>query len=158
MGANARVGSILLRSVHIEAPPDARYRVGDDARVWFTALNQGTYPDVLRSLTSPYARTGQVRWDDDCDGTATVVPALVLRPAKPNLAQSPPGVPPFDAYHARLVGLNRAVLAGTTIPVTFTFDDAGSVTVDALVQPGNVVRPEPSNRCHGGASATPSAA
>ncbi|WP_199516634.1 copper chaperone PCu(A)C [Nucisporomicrobium flavum] len=156
MGANARIGSILLRSVHIEAPSDVRYRAGADARVWFTALNEGPSSDVLRSVTSPYARAGQIRWDSNCDGSATVVPALVLRPVKPNLAESPPGVPPFDAYHARLVELNRAVPAGTTVPVTFTFDHAGSVTVDALVQPSNAVRPEPSNRCHGGASAAPS--
>ena len=153
MGTNNRIGPVRLLSVHVEAPLDVRYRVGDDARVWLTLLNEGPSPDVLRSVRSPVAGTTQIRWDDDCDGVATAVPALTLKPVQPNLAYSPPGVPPFDAYHLRLVDINREVLAGTTIPLTFTFDRAGTVTVQAPVQPSNAVRPEPSRRCQPGDNA-----
>ncbi|WP_369077300.1 copper chaperone PCu(A)C [Paractinoplanes hotanensis] len=155
MGANATVGPIELLSVHIEAPTDVRYQEGDDARLWFTVYNEGRRADVLRSVQSPYANAGEIRWDADCDGNATAVPALTFQPVEPNPAASRLGVPPFDAYHVQLVGLNRAVPAGTTIPVTFTFEDAGSVTVDAAVQPSTAVRPEPSNRCHEGPSVAP---
>jgi copper(I)-binding protein len=156
MGANARVGPVRLISVHVEAPRDVRYQQGDEARLWFTVFNDGRTADVLRSVSSPVAGSTRIRWDADCDGESTVVPALTLRPVQPNAAKSPPGIPPFDAYHVQLVALNRAVLAGTTIPVTFTFDRAGSVTVEALVQPSNAVRPEPSNRCHDDTSVAPS--
>ncbi|GAB1692936.1 hypothetical protein KRM28CT15_47390 [Krasilnikovia sp. M28-CT-15] len=84
------------------------------------------------------------------------MPALTLRPVQPNPATALSGVPPFDAYHVQRLALNREILAGTTIPVTFTFDHAGSVTVEALVQPSNAVRPEPSTRCYAGTSVAPS--
>lgn len=157
MGTNARVGPIQLIGVHVDAPPDVRYRPGDQARLWFTVFNEAPTADVLRSVSSPVADTTQIRWDADCDGTGTDVAALTLRPVQPNPATAPPGVPPFDAYHVQLLALNQEILAGTTIPVTFAFDRAGSVTVEALVQPSNAVRPEPSNRCHTGPSAAPSA-
>lgn len=155
MGANARVGPIQLISVHVDAPQDVRYQPGDQARLWFTVFNQAATADVLRTVSSPVAGTTQIYWDADCDGTGTAVPALTLRPVQPNPATAPPGVPPFDAYHVQLLALNREILAGTTIPVTFIFDRAGSVTVEALVQPSNAVRPEPSNRCYGGPSVGP---
>ena len=157
MGTNARVGPVRLIGVHVDAPPDVRYQRGDEARLWFTVFNESPRADALRSVSSPVAGTTQIHWDADCDGVSTVVPALTLRPVQPNPATSPPGVPPFDAYHVQLVGLNRTVAAGTSIPVTFVFDRAGSVTVEALVQPSNAVRPEPSNRCHDGAAVAPSA-
>jgi copper(I)-binding protein len=158
MGTNARVGPIQLIGVHVDAPADVRYRPGDEARLWFTVFNQAPTADVLRSVSSPVAGTTQIRWDADCDGIGTDVAALTLRPVQPNPATAPPGVPPFDAYHVQLIELNREILAGTTIPVTFAFDRAGSVTVEALVQPSNAVRPEPSNRCYASGSAAPSAA
>ena len=154
MGVNARVGPILLRSVHVEAPADVRYEAGDDAKLWFTVLNDGQTPDVLTAVSSTEARDTEIRWDSDCDGVAQAVTALPLRPTSPSLDASPAGVPPFDAYFARLVSLDKPILAGTTIPVTFTFERAGSVTVDALVQPGNAPRAEPSARCHSAAAAT----
>ncbi|PRY20204.1 hypothetical protein CLV70_12585 [Pseudosporangium ferrugineum] len=157
MGANAHIGSIELIGVHVDAPQHSRYQTGDEARVWFTLLNEGSSPDVLRDVRSPYAADAQIRWDDECDGQATTVPALTLQPLQPNIRESPPGVPPFDAYHGQLVNLNREILAGSTIPVTFAFDRAGTVTVDALVQPGNAARPEPSNRCRDEAPVRPSA-
>ena len=156
MGANARVGSILLRSVHVEAPADVRYQAGDDAKLWFTVVNDGREPDVLTAVSSTEARATEIRWDSDCDGVAQAVASLPLQPTSPVPNESPAGVLPFDAYFARLLDLDRQVLAGTTIPVTFVLERAGSLTVDALVQPSNAPRAEPSARCHS-SSAAPAA-
>ncbi len=155
MGANAQAGAILLRSVHVEAPPTPSYQPGDDAIVWFTLLNQGRRQDTLTSLTSTAAASAEIRWDDNCDGAAQAVPALPLQPAFPGLTEASGGVPSFDAYYGRLVGLKQEVLAGTTVPVTFTFADAGQVTVEALVQPSNAPRPAPTGICQ--APSTPAA-
>jgi hypothetical protein len=114
-------------------------------------------PGDPQAPSSPVAGTTQIRWDADCDGTGTDVAALTLRPIQPNPATAPAGVPPFDACHVRLMALSREILAGTTIPVTFAFDRAGPVTVEALVQPSNAARPQPANRCYAGTSAAPSA-
>jgi hypothetical protein len=148
MGVNARIGDILLRSVHIDAPADgSRYRPGDDARLWFTAINEDPTPDVLRSVTSTAADDAQIRWDADCDGRAQQVPALTLQPVPPGPAASSAGAPAFDRYFARLIDFRNPIPSGTTIPVTFSFDRAGAITLEVPVQPGNAVRPEPSNRC-----------
>ena len=157
MGANARVSPVLPIGVHVKALSKVRYRPGDVARLRFTVLNEASAADALRSVSSPVAGMTQIHWDEDCDGTSIDVPALILRPVQSNLNSTPPGVPPFDAYHVQLMALNREVLAGTTIPVTFTVYRAGYVTVDALVQPSSAVRPEPSKRCYTGTPAAQSA-
>lgn len=146
MGTNATVGDIHLLSVHVEGPSDAAYESGDDARLWLTLRNDGRDTDLLTDVRTPAAAEAEIRWDSDCDGQAKVVAALPLRPAAPAPAGPSAGAPAFDAYHVRLVGFTREVLAGTTIPVTFTFAEAGQVTVDTIIQP-SVPRAEPSGRC-----------
>jgi hypothetical protein len=90
----------------------------------------------------------EIRWDDDCDGVAQAVPALEVQPEFPGLDNASGGVPSFDAYFGRLVDFHQQVLAGTTVPVTFTFAAAGQVTVEALVQPSGAPRPAPTGLCH----------
>lgn len=152
MGTNAQVGDVLLRSVHVEAPPEGVYQPGGEARVWVTLLNQGVAPDSLTQITSPVAEEVEIRWDRDCDGTFDTVPELPLRPTEPAATglpttETPTGVVPFDAYHLRLVELTSPVLAGTTVELTFQFERAGQITLQAFVQPPDVPRPEPSTRC-----------
>jgi copper(I)-binding protein len=156
MGTNAELGAILLRSVHVEAPSDPDYDPGDDPVVWFTLLNEGRAPDTLVALSSPAAANAQIRRDDDCDGNAEAVPELMLPPVDPRPNSSVNGAAPFDAYFGRLIDLNRQVYAGTTIPVTFAFKKAGSITVDAFVQPSTAPRPAPTGLCPGpSATASP---
>lgn len=157
MGANAEVGEILLRSVHVEAPPNPSYQAGDDATVWFTVFNEGKRQDTLTSLSSTAARSVEIRWDKDCDGQAQTVSALPVQSEFPGLDKASGGVPPFDSYYGRLVDFRQQVLAGTTVPVTFTFAKAGQVTVDAQVQPSTAPRPAPTALCHA-PSASPASA
>lgn len=158
MGTNGEVGDMLLRSVHVEAPPDPNYEPGANARLWVTFVNESREQDTLTSVTTPVATRTEIRWDADCDGEMQAVPALPLRPAGPAVVQSPAGIPPFDAYHVRLVDLTRQVIAGTSIPVTFTFERAGQITMEAHVQP-SIPRAEPTSRCFGSAApAVPTAA
>ena len=146
MGTNARVGAIQLLRVHVDAPPGAAYSTGADALVWLTLRNGAHQADTLTSVSSPVAEKTEIRWDNDCDGRYTTVDRLILRPAVPTGKPGPSAVPVFDAYRLRLVDLQREVMAGTTVPITFRFDHAGAVTVDVPVQP-SVPRAEPSARC-----------
>jgi copper(I)-binding protein len=155
MGVNAEVGDVLLRSVHIEAPSDPRYQPGDDATVWFTLFNEGPRQDTLTSLTSAAAASAEIHWDKDCDGVAQTVPALPVQSEFPGLDKASGGVPPFDSYYGRLVDFKQQVLAGTSVPVTFTFADAGQVTVQALVQPSSAPRPAPTALCAAPAASSP---
>lgn len=147
MGGNGQVGDILLRSVHVEAPPEPQYPPGADARLWLTLINSGDRADILVDASTAAATAVEIRWDDDCDGTFDTVPGLALAPAEPAATDPSRAAVPADAYHLRLVGMTREVLAGTTIDVTFHFQYAGEVTMAALVQPSDAPRPEPSSRC-----------
>jgi copper(I)-binding protein len=150
-GTNAEAGEISLRGIRIAAPPDSNYSPGADATLWLALINDGADVDRLVGATSTVATTVEIRWDRACDGTAEVVPALPLVPAGPDV--QPTGDPgsqlavPFDDYHLRLVDLTREVLAGTTVPVTFEFEDAVGVTVDVPVRPSNVPPAVPTARC-----------
>ncbi len=147
-GTNARVGDVLLRNVHLESPPQAGYPPGSDPRVVLTLVNQGPRPDTLRRVDTPAARHVEIRWDRDCDGMAERLPRLRL-PARIDTT-SPPSAPgPTDSgYFLRLVDLTHKVLGGATVPLTFVFDDAGTVTVDTKVDlPGAAGDPGPTASC-----------
>lgn len=146
-GTNTRIGDMLLRAVHVQAPPQPHYPPGASPQVWLTLVNEGREPDTLLDVTTPQAERVEIRWDRNCDGTADVVDQLPLASADPVPDPAATAAPPFDDYHLRLVNLNQQVLAGTTIPLTFTFAKAGTVHAAAYVQPSGVVIPEPSTRC-----------
>jgi copper(I)-binding protein len=151
VGTNAEAGEIPLRGIRIAPPPDSNYSPGADATLWLALINDGAEVDRLVRASSTVATTVEIRWDRSCDGTAEVVPDLPLVPAGPDVQPtgdpSSPAAVPFDDYHLRLVDLTSEVLAGTTVPVTFEFEDAGRVTVDVPVRPSNVPPAMPTARC-----------
>lgn len=139
-GTNAKSGDILLRGVRIAPPPDPSYQPGADPVVWLTIVNEGRQDDTLVRVSSPQAAEVEILWDGDCDGTSDVVPSLRLPAGAPpdtgvQRAPSAPAGQPLDAYSLRLVDLRSEALAGTAIPVTFTFANADPVTVDVPVRP-----------------------
>jgi len=139
IGAEGRSGDILLRGVRVAAPPQPQYPAGAEADVWLTLLNEGRQPDTLTGVSSPDARSVDIRSDDDCDGTATTVSTLTLPPAitlpGPAYSDNPATTRPFEAYSLRLVNLTREVLAGTTVSLTFEFQRAPAVTLKVPVRP-----------------------
>ncbi len=139
-GTNAQSGDILLRGVRIAPPPDPSYQAGADPVVWLTIVNAGRQDDTLVRVSSPQAAEVEILWDGDCDGTSEVVPSLRLPAGAPpdtsvQQAPSAPAGQPLDVYSLRLVDLRGEVLAGTAVPVTFTFANAHPVTVDVPVRP-----------------------
>ncbi|HEY6744353.1 MAG TPA: copper chaperone PCu(A)C [Mycobacteriales bacterium] len=132
-GTNAQIGDLLLRNLQIDEPSGPSYSPGADPRVFLTIVNEGSRPDVLTRITSPAARSVEIRRDEDCDGTAEVLPRLAL-PAQVDRT-SPPNAPgPTRArYFLRLVDLVDTVPAGASVPLTFTFTGAGTTTVQAKV-------------------------
>lgn len=133
-GVHASVGEVLLRVVSIDEPGGTLYAEGDTARLRLTLFNEAEQPDSLTSVTTPAASRTQLLVDRDCDGTAEVVGRIPL-PAEallrtPSVAQ--PDGPEVD-YRVDLL-LDEPVRSGLTVPVTFTFDRAGSTTVQVPVE------------------------
>ncbi len=130
MGSNGQVGDVVVRNVVVEAPPDQAWRPGDEATVRLTLLSRADQADALVAVRTDAASRVELRADRDCDGTSERVDRIRV-PAEGAVAE-PGSVDP--AYHLRLVGFTREVLAGTTVPLTFVFERAGETTLDALVE------------------------
>lgn len=133
MGTNEDAGHMLLRNVYVIAPEGDVYRPGDSAVVNFTVYNRSDRPDALIGARSGSARDVSLRWDRECDGEDEIVTQIPILPegTAPNAAGDRAGGSP---YYLEIEGLTEGVRPGTTFPVTFVFERAGQVQVDALVQ------------------------
>nr|WP_275889310.1 hypothetical protein [Nakamurella flavida] len=116
-GANADTGSISIRNVLLAEPERTNgYPAGSDARVLLYVSNIGLNADTLTSVSSSVAGSATI------DGTAEVPPQTLVDMATDTGVQ------------IALEDLNRDVFFGQSIPVTFTFENAGSMTVQVPVE------------------------
>lgn len=135
MGTNEEVGTVKLRNVFVEAPSEIKYQYGpgDEAIVRLELFSEAENPAVLTSVRTNLAQRVEMLADPDCDGEREQVSSIVVPPE--DTVNEPGGL--HSAYHLKIVDFNREVLAGTTVPLVFTFQDVGEVTVDAMVEAGD---------------------
>jgi len=143
MGTNAEVGDVVLRNVFVQAPGDSSYRPGEDAVVRLAMFSDSGRPDALLGVRSRSAGAVELRSDADCDGSSETVPRIPV-PAEGAVGE-PGGVD--LAYHLRVVDFSEEVQAGTTVPLTFDFENAGEVTVEAMVEAVDDGDVPPPTRC-----------
>jgi copper(I)-binding protein len=133
IGADQAKSGIGLHGVYVQKPDESPYRAGDDAIVRFTMVNNTEQADRLTKVSTSYARDVVQHWDRQCDGTAEEVSAIPV--AAEDDVPNPPAIDrPHPGYHLEIIGFNQEVHAGTVVPMTFTFEQAGEIQVDALVQ------------------------
>lgn len=122
VGPDVRVSDdVSLLQVQLEYPLDGRYEEGEDARLFMAVANTGTAPATLTDISGP--DVGEVRVETTAGGGLP----LQVDP-NDNLyvgAEGPPDV--------TLLDLGRSLSSSQSIPVTFTFAEAGEVTVDVVV-------------------------
>jgi copper(I)-binding protein len=110
-----------LLQVQLEYPPDGVYAAGEDARVFFAVSNTGGNPATITDISGPDFSGVEV---ETTEGQG--LPLQV--DADDNLyvgAEGPPTV--------TLLDLDESLRSSQSIPVTFTFAEAGEVTVDVMV-------------------------
>ena len=110
-----------LQQVQLEWPLDGVYEPGEDARLFMAVTNTGGNPVTLTDITGP--DFGGVRV-----GTAEGQGLPLTVDAEDTLyvgAEGPPEV--------TLLDLGRELRSSQSIPVTFTFAEAGEVTSDVPV-------------------------
>lgn len=122
VGVEAAVGDLALRDVELDNPPDGVYEVGSAARLNLAIVNQGRADDHLVAVSGP--NFDGVAIDDAEAGT----PLRITIPAGGTVYTGTSGEADLI-----LIGMDEALLSAETIPVTFTFEEAGSVTVGAVV-------------------------
>ncbi|WP_175483987.1 hypothetical protein [Modestobacter sp. DSM 44400] len=108
-----------LRQVQLEYPLDGVDQVGEEARLVLGLANTGTTADTLTEVSGP----------DFADATVPGGGDLALTvEANDNLYVGAEGMPVIV-----LEDLQTELRSSESIPVTFTFAEAGEVTIDAMV-------------------------
>jgi copper(I)-binding protein len=133
---DGRVGDLRLLSVSIASPGrrGSTHLAGDSAALLLTIANDGQDDDALTGVDSDVARQVVVR--DGDDGAAderldVAVPAggvAVLREV--------------SGEHLELSRLQESLRSGFSVPVTFEFRDAGTVTLQVPIRTYEGVRPD----------------
>lgn len=123
VGPDERVSEeISLLQVQLEYPLDGVYEEGEDARLYLGIANTGTEPDTLVDVSGP--DFADARTSDAGDGEDLAIEVA----ADDNVYVGAEGEPAI-----LLVDLERSLRSSQSIPVTFTFERAGEVTIDAMV-------------------------
>ena len=121
VGPDVAVSDTLeLLQVQLEYPLDGVYAVGEDARLFLGIANVGTVEDDLLDVRGPDFSDASLT----VDGEAAVIPV----PPQDNVYVGAEGAPSIV-----LEDLQSTLRSSQSIPVTFVFEEAGEVTVDAMV-------------------------
>lgn len=142
--AGTDVGQLQLRNVYLAAPETSVYGKGGNARMYLTVASRSDAPDTLTSVTSDAAASVIVMQSGTTGngGAPSASPSggdsgptfvggsgfPLTVPGGSALALGP------DSTHLVLQGLNRQLLPGQSVQVTFTFASAGSTTLTVPVE------------------------
>ena len=144
-GNNAEVGSIALRNVHVIYPNSEEYSIepGGTALLGFTVVNLDTRtPDVLTDISTEFASSVNAEEIEIAPqssviaGESTETARLDESPQPAQTQETPPDAPSIATVE--LVGLNELVRPGLTVPVTFSFAEAGDITVSVPIDAGPI--------------------
>lgn len=136
-GGSGEVKDVAVRDATITFPSDASfYPAGASAPIELMLANQGP-DDRLVSVSSPYAASATV------SGETTLPRDSSLQALGENERLNPG--PDARIVEISLQGLKQQIGPGVTIPVTFTFEKAGQVTVQVPLGADHSPRPEHGN-------------
>jgi copper(I)-binding protein len=160
-GTTARLGNLTLAGLAIQSPAAPAWPKGSDAPLRVVIVNSGRQADTLTSITSP-AFSGWEAFASASDAAAAAASTGAGAPStSAGQSSSAPatsvtipaggrksfGVPDAPGV-LRITGLKQTLYPGTAIPMTFTFQRAGSVTTEVPVQlsrtPQTSILPGPS--------------
>lgn len=111
--------------------PWARASIGaaKAGAAYLTIVNRGESPDLLVAVASPAAEHVSLHTNVTEGGVAKMrsVQAIEVSPGEPTVLQ--PG-----GLHIMLMGLKARLIAGEKFPLTLTFERAGAVTVEVMIE------------------------
>ena len=121
---NASVGNLRLLATRVEAPDDDLHLKNGNVGLFVTLANDGTSGDRLVGVSTVYARSVVYRVGDGPEG-----PIAVVIPPKGVASMQYPGGP-----HLELVDLKVDLAGSRFIPVTFRFENNGSLAMNVFVE------------------------
>ena len=121
--ADAKIGSISIDDVWARTG-----QPGQVSAAYMEVKNKGA-ADKIVSANCDCAKATELHDVKMVDGAMKMVPVTGMDvPANGELKLKP------GAYHIMLIGLNRPLVAGETLPIKIKFEKAGEVTVQAKVK------------------------
>ncbi|MFD4293527.1 hypothetical protein ACFWQG_09935 [Rhodococcus sp. NPDC058532] len=140
-GNYANQGDISLRNVHIVYPDSASehsLEAGGTVALAFTAVNESEFqPERLTKITTDKAASVTIAGEV---GGRVIKPQTALSAGTPDATVTDDGEQiESDIILVTLNDVAETVRPGLTVPVTFTFERSGEITVDAPVDAGPVL-------------------
>jgi len=124
-GQNADVGQMALRAISVATPTGGSLAIGDNALLTFVVVNSGRADDqLLRVSSTAFSSVTQT--------SITVAPGQSKQVGS---GDSDTNVV-LRGLTEEGAGDDKALFPGESIPVTFSFKDAGSVTAQVPVALG----------------------
>ena len=122
--ADYRAGDLVVSEVRSSPTPP----VASVGAVYFSITNAGRKADRLMAISSPIAGKAEIHESRVVQGTVEMRPvAWVECPPGATVKIEPGGL------HVMLLGLTHPLAAGMQFPLLLQFRDAGSLTVQAVV-------------------------
>ncbi|RBY93581.1 hypothetical protein DQ237_17520 [Blastococcus sp. TF02-8] len=116
----AVTADLKLLQVQLAYPADGVYEQGEDVPLYAGISNTGTTDDDLVAVRGPDFADGALLVDGE--------PGSIPVPANDNVYVGAEGAPSVV-----LEDLSTTLRSSASIPVTFVFEKAGEVTIDAMV-------------------------
>ncbi len=116
LGANGQVGDMSALNVRLAKADQEKYPAGSNPRVLLYLSNDGINPDSLTSVSTSAAQSVQITGDP-------TIPAQTLVDLSGD-----------SGRQITIQNLNQDLYYGVSIPMTFSFADAGSLTINVPIE------------------------
>jgi periplasmic copper chaperone A len=122
-----RVGDIEVGHPWVAATTETELT---NSAVYMSLIDRGSRSDELVAASSPVAQKGELHVFDVENGVYGMhkVNAIAITPGAASTVLRPGGA------HVMLESLKRPLRAGTTMPLTLTFRNAGTLTIEVPVE------------------------
>jgi len=132
VGAMAQVGDLTIRAVKLASPGENGYERGDDADLQMAIVNSGAEDDTLVDISGE--GFGNVEFNTG--STATGVGSSSGAPSSAEGIEIPARSAVFvgaDEVGVTLTELDDSLTTGQYLELTFTFENAGEITIPVTV-------------------------
>jgi copper(I)-binding protein len=126
-GAQAQVGDLSIRQAQLLSPRGGSYERGDDAELQMAIINGGDEPDALVSVDGESFGSAEIEAGGTSTGTSSSRSQEIEIPARSAVFIG------ADEFTVTLTDLDEDLTTGQYIEVTFTFENAGEVTLPITV-------------------------
>jgi copper(I)-binding protein len=123
VGAMGQVGDLSIRQVQFLSPREGVYEQGDDAELQLAVVNAGEEADTLTEVSGE--GFGEVEFDDGSTGSGSADGIEIPGDSTTYIDG--------DELAITLTDLDEGLTAGQYIELTFTFENAGEITIPVTV-------------------------